>query len=121
MGDILELARQSAREIMNGGFNSELTITPIGEVSVVIKGLATRHSQGFDTNGLPIIADNSHCTFSELDLTDLGIVTRDANGNLNIKGWKVGFTDAIGPGEYKFSEPMPDNTLGLIRITLSTI
>lgn len=121
MGYILDLARHNAREIMNGGFNTELTITPKGESPVVIKGLATRHSQGFDTDGLPIISDNSHCTFSELDLTDLGVVTRDAKGNLNIKGWKVSFDDAIGPGEYKFSESMPDNTLGLIRITLSTI
>lgn len=121
MSDILDLAKQNAREILNGGFNTELTITPLGGGSVVVKGLATKHSQGFDTNGLPVIGDNTHCTFSELDLNDLEVVTRDAKGNLNIKGWKVSFTDAIGTYEYKFGEPMPDNSLGIIRIMLSVI
>lgn len=121
MGFIQDLARQNTREILNGGFSTELTITPTGLDSVIINGLITRHSQTFDTDGLPAIGNNVHCSFSELDLNDLGIVTRDSKGVLKIKGWKVSFTDAIQSGEYKFGEPIPDNTLGLIKVMLSVI
>jgi hypothetical protein len=121
MGSILDMARNDIRKILNGGFSTDLTITPIGLTSIVVKGMATKHSQGFDSDGLPVIGDNAHCSFSELDVNDLGVATRDGNGNLNIKGWKVTFTDHISTYSYKFSETMPDNTVGLIRIMLSTI
>ena len=120
MGAILDMAIEHGRRFTNnGGFEKELTITPTGATSVVIKGITSRHSQGFDGDGLPIISDNVHCSFAEKDLNDLGIVTRSAKGNLIIKNWLVSFTDAIGTANYKFAEPQPDNTLGLIKVTLS--
>jgi len=121
MGSIKDLAIANAREILNGGFSDELTIKPKNLDPVTINGLTTRHSQGFDSEGLPTIGDNAHCSFSEKDLNDLGITTRDAKGNLNIKDWKVSFPDAISVSDYRISETMPDNTLGLIRVILSII
>jgi len=120
MSRILELAKRDARRIVNsGGFNQELTITPTGGSAISIQGLATRHSQGFDGDGLPVVSDNVHCTFSELDLTEAGATTRNANGTLIVKNWLVTWTDAIGEANYKISEAWPDNTLGIIRVTLS--
>ena len=115
---LIDQARADMREIINGEFSTELTITPTGADPVIINGLATRHSQGFDSNGLPVIANNAHCSFSELDLNDLGVVTRDARKEINIKGWKVSFADTVGTYEYDMTEPMPDNTVGLIRVML---
>lgn len=120
MGRILDMAIADARRFTNsGGFETELTITPTGGTAVVVNGIASRHSQGFDEQGLPIISNNVHCSFSEKDLNDLSVVTRNASGKLAIKGWLVSWTDAIGSANYKFAEPQPDNTLGLIKVTLS--
>lgn len=116
---LIDQARQDMRDIINGEFSTELTITPTGLSAVVVKGLATRHSQGFDSDGLPVIADNAHCSFSELDLNDLGVTTRNANKDVIIKDWQVDFADAIGTYSYSIKEPIPDNTLGLIRCTLT--
>ncbi|MCK5613802.1 hypothetical protein KAR91_68695 [Candidatus Pacearchaeota archaeon] len=121
MGEILDLARQNAREILNDGFAIELIITPIGGAPVVINGITSVHSQGFDSDGLPIIGPNSHCTFSELDLTDKGVIARDAKGDLKMRDWKVSFDDQIGTYNCKFGELMPDRGLGLIVVKLNQI
>lgn len=119
MSRFLEMAKRDARRyVNNGGFNQELTITPTGENAVSIQGLATRHSQEFDGQGLPIIGDNAHCSFSELDLNDLGVTTRNAIGDLIIKGWQVTWVDALGTVTYEIGEQEPDNTLGIIRTKL---
>ena len=120
MGRILDMAIADARRFTNsGGFETDLTIMPNSGTAFVVKGIASRHSQGFDDQGLPIISNNVHCSFAENDLTCQGVETRSANGHLLIKGWLVTWTDAIGEAKYKFSEPQPDNTLGLIKVTLS--
>lgn len=116
MSRILEMAKSQVRRIINsGGFNQELTITPTGQSAVIVQGIGTRHSEGFDDDGLPIVSDNIHCTFSELDLNEAGATTRDGNGNLSLKGWKVSWSDAIGSANYVIEESNPDNTLGIIR------
>lgn len=120
MGRVLDLAKRDARRFVNdGGFNQELIITPTGLDPVTIEGLATRHTNSFDTEGKSINSENVHCSFSELDLNDLGITTRNAAGYLNIRSWTVEFTDGISAGVYKIGESQPDNTLGLIRCTLT--
>ncbi len=121
MGGLKELARSDVRNILNGGFSDELTITPTGEDSVTIKGTTSVHSTGFDSDGLPIIGPNSHCTFSELDLTDLEVTTRDTNGDLDIRNWIVEWSDQIGSYKAKFGEIMPDRGLGIIVVQLNQI
>ncbi len=120
MGDTLDLARRDTADILNsGGFETTLTLTPPTLDPIEIEGIATRHTQGFDSDGLPIIADNAHCTFSETELNDLGATTRDARGRCNISGWRVQFTDAIGAADYTLREPEPDRTLGIIKTKLT--
>ncbi len=118
-GRILEMAKAMSRRIVNdGGFSVELTITPTGLHSVNINGIATSHSQTFTPEGLPEIGENDHCIINELDLNDLGVVTR-VNGVLKMKDWKVEWTDALEISRtFVIAEPFPDRTLGLIRIQL---
>lgn len=120
MGDILELAKRDARRYVNsGGFEVNLLITPTVGDPVTIQGLTSRHSQGFDTNGKPIVSDNAHCSFSEVDLTNEGLTTRNSQGDLIVKDWVVQFTDAISATTYLISEAYPDNTLGIIKCMLT--
>lgn len=119
MVSTLDLAIRDAKGYTNnGGFETELSITPIDLPQVVIKGLGTKHSESFDGQGMPIVGVNAHCSFNESDLNDLGIVTRDSRGQIIIKGWLVGWTDNIETVSYKISSPEPDETLGTIRCTL---
>lgn len=119
MSRILEMAKADTQRIINnGGFDQELTITPTGAADVTVRGIATRHSQGFDNEGLPIVTTNCHCTFNEKDLNDQAVVTRNAKGDVIIQGWKIDFTDAIGTYSYAIAEAEPDNTLGIIRCKL---
>lgn len=120
MGRVLDLAKRDVRRYVNNeGFNQELVITPTGLDPVTVQGLATRHTSNYDTEGKPINSENIHCSFSELDLNDLLVITRNAAGYLNIRGWIVEFTDSLGSAIYKISESQPDNTLGIIRCTLT--
>ena len=120
MGDILDLAKRDARKYMNsGGFEVELLITPPGGYEIAIKGLATNHTNAFDTEGKPILSNQVHCSFSELDLNEKGITTRNSRGELDIKDFVVQFADAVQEQCYQIKETHPDNLLGLIRCTLT--
>ena len=119
MGDILDMARRDLRRFQNsGGFETEITITPISSEAVTIKGLVTRHAQDYTEDGLPFISDNIHCSFSEKDLNDLGVTTRNSKGELIIKGWVVAFDTEIGSRSYRFAEPQANNNLGSIKVIL---
>lgn len=120
MGQILEMAKKDARGYVNsGGFETELLITPQDGYEIAVKGLMTNHTNGYDTEGKPLLSKQIQCSFSEIDLNQEGLTTRDSNGNLNIKNMIVRFTDSINDECYKISETHPDDLLGIIRCTLS--
>lgn len=116
--EMTDRARAAIKD--SNGWSTLLTFTPPVEVGPPFQlgGLATVHSQNFDQEGLPIISDNSHILFSEIDVNELGYTTR-INGHLNVHGWLVEFDLAIGHITAKLSEPAPDGTLGLIRVTIT--
>lgn len=124
IGSIIQRARMDTQKYIEGSFSVELTISPKdinGDPlpDVVVQGLATRHRQTFDPeNGLPMVGLNAHCSFSEKTLIDLGLTTRSTNNNIIVKKWKVKWTDDIGEVQYIIEEPMPDETLGIIRCML---
>lgn len=107
-----------AKAILNGEFSRELTITPTGLEPVIVKGIAAKHSESFDGQGMPIIGISAHCTFTEKDLNDLGIITRNSQGQITIQDWLISWTDAIDTVKYRISRPEPDETLGTVRCTL---
>lgn len=121
MGSTKEMARSGVRSILNGGFSDELTITPTGEAAFQIKGTTSVHSLGFDTDGLPVIGPNSHATFSELDITDLGVTTRDSNNELILSNWMIEWDDQVGHFKAKIKELRPDRGLGIIVAILGEI
>src|SRR6056297_1123277 len=116
MTNIFDIAARDAKTILNDGL--ELTLTPQYHDCILINGWGIRHTGDYDTDGLPILAPNIHCTFVEKDINDKGIATRDGNGNLIIKNWVVSWKDQSGEHEYKIAEPYPDAVLGLIRCNL---
>lgn len=121
MGDILDMVKRDARIILNGGFSVPLTLTN-GVESVEINGFATVHSQVYDPeSGTHILGDNSNISFSEKDINDLGVVTRNADGKIIIQDWIVEFDHAIGHVKAKLVEPMPDSTLGVVKCLLRNI
>lgn len=121
MGTITDLARRNIREILNGGFSVELTIKAPTLEAVIINGTTSVHSQSFDSDGLPVIGPNSHCTFSELDLNEAGLVTRDANNDIKMRDWLVTFSDQFGTYQCKIGELMPDRGLGIIVAKLNQV
>ena len=146
-GRLVLKARSDAKKRIEGEFSVDLTLNPqyssvtyqaeltmpyvdlsgnlftniddLDASSVTISGLATRHRESFDTDGLPINAVNAHCTFFEKSLTDLGFATRDINNDVIVADWKVTWTDGIGEVSYKIGEPKPDETFSLINCYLS--
>lgn len=120
MGNILELAKQDARNYVNsGGFEVDLHITPPDGYEITVKGLLTNHTNGFDTDGKPLLSKQIQCSFSELDLNDEGLTTRDADGNLDIKNLVIRFDGTIQEECYKIVETHPDDLFGIIRCTLT--
>jgi len=119
MGDILNMAIADVKRILNGGFSTVLTITPPLIEPFGLNGVITKHSETFDTDALPVLGDNIHCTVSETEINDLGIVTRDAKGKVNMQDWLIAFPDVVQSKTYTVAEVWPDATLGIIRITLS--
>lgn len=115
------MAIEDAGDIISDddGFSTPLSFTPIEGDPFVLNGLATVHSQGFDSNGIPIIANNSHILFSEKAVNALGYTTRNSNGNVNVRNWKVEFDHAVGSVKAILSKTEPDSTLGLIRVMIT--
>lgn len=147
VGRLIEKARSDVKKRIEGAFSVDLTLYPnytsvtfvdglaipyvnnsgvlftnvdgLDATSITISGLATRHRQSFDTDGLPVNAVNAHCTFFEQSLTDEGFATRNQTNDVVVMDWKVKWTDTVGELSYKIGEPMPDETVGLIKCELS--
>lgn len=120
IGSIIERSRNDLQRIVEGQFSVELTLEPNTEADpVTIQGLATRHRQVYDPDtGLPMAGKNCHCSFSEKTLNDLGYITRNAKGDVIVKGWLVTWSDVTGERTYKIEFPQPDETVGLIKCLL---
>lgn len=120
MGSLLDTAIEDMRAFISDdeGFSIPMTITPTEGDPFEIKGLAFVISEGFDEDGLPIVADNSHILISEKDIVDLGYTVR-FSGNVRINSWIIDFDHAVGHVRAKLSEPKPDSTLGVIKVQLT--
>ena len=89
-------------------------ISPLA-VETDITGIHTKHHLSVDAEGELINSLNAHISFSE----SIGPNVRDANGRVNMKGWKCRCSDSTGSEKtYVISEWWPDETVGIIVITL---
>lgn len=119
MGLLDDIRTEASEFIANSDeFATSLTFTVPGQEPFTINGLATVHSRSFDSEGLPIVSDNSHILVSEVDINNLGYTTRRGN-KLIIEGWIVEFDHAVGHVKAILSVPSPDSTLGLIQVMLT--
>lgn len=117
--EFLNTVRDDLKYILNSDFGLDLILTPDGGEDIVVVGHSSVHSMSFDSDGNPFISDNAHCTFVEKDVTDQGVSTRNANGDVNIKGWKVEFDVSGTVRKFVISEHMPDSGLGIILAKLT--
>lgn len=123
-GAIITRARKDLQNILGGFFSVELTITAKdinGDVlpDFSIQGLASR-TRGINEidEATPSISKLNYCSLPEVTLNELGYTTRNAKGDVIVKGWLVSWTDVTGTRKYKIEEPMPDETVGNIKCLL---
>lgn len=103
------------RFLTNGGFAVEATLTPAGGQPVSVNCLAMKHHNSVDTDGMPINSKNVHASFSESNLTGLGLNVRDTNGEVNMRNWILTYPDSSETDKsYIVKETMPDETVGII-------
>jgi hypothetical protein len=117
MGFLLENAMEDVRSVLADGdeWSIPLIFTPSTGEEITVNGLAFVHSQNYDSDFRPVIAENSHITFVE---KDLGVNVRSGN-KVTMQGWIVEFT--LNTVEYKciVGACEPDTTLGLIKAQLT--
>jgi hypothetical protein len=99
----------------NGGFQVSMTLTPLIGSALPIVGLATKHNNSVNTDGLPINSKNVHVSLVESYLVSLGLTVRNSAGEINMRNWKISFPDSSGiTKNYVIQETMPDETIGVI-------
>ncbi len=80
-----------------------------------ITGIHTKHHLSVDAEGRLLNSQNAHISYSE----EIGPNVRDSKGFVSMKGWRVRVADSTGnPKTYAVNEAWPDETVGVIVITL---
>ncbi len=122
MGRFLDLARKDAERITtNGGFEVDLNLTsktpPVVEITV--KGMATRHSIGYDSDGNLVKTSNVHVSISERVFQEISYPYLNAEGDPDLRGHLINYIDSSGSLKYyKVETTLPDETIGLIVLIL---
>lgn len=111
---ILEAAKADAKNIISGGFSVPIVLeTPSGDKEKETRGLNTNHHLGFNSDGLPVSAQNVHICVDEADLD--GYPVRNAENKVDLYRHKVTVKEQV----FVVSDQYPNNTLGLIVLILS--
>ena len=116
-GDILKAAREDAKKILrSGGFQEDITITTPDKIATLqLKGLATKHHIGFDSDGNPINSKNVHINIDESYLTENGYPVRNSVNEVFLIDHLISLPDSTGiVRNYKVREQFPNETLGII-------
>ena len=100
------------------GFGASIAFLAPTAEEVTIIGLATKHHIGIDEDDHLVNTKNTHISFSEKLLTDLGYPVRK-NKEVDLKGHKVTWTDSSGNEvTYIIEQWFPDETMGVILCIL---
>lgn len=116
----LTRARDDWKRFLNtGGFEESLTLTPTGGAPVPIVGLAVKHHNSIDTDGLQSNTQNARVSLIESYLVEQGLTVRDSAGEVNMRNWLVSYPDSSGAVKnYVISETIPDEMVGVITCIL---
>ena len=116
---ILDFARQDWKTILGSkmDFSVDITITnpKTGETAIVV-GLNSKHwfKVDYDT-GMIVNTRNAHINISEAELIAAYFPTRNAQGEVNIKGCIIKVADSTGiEKEYVITQAHPDETVGVL-------
>jgi hypothetical protein len=116
---ILDFARKDWKIILGSkmDFSVDITITnpKTGETAQVV-GLASKHwfKVDFET-GMIVNTRNAHINISEAELIAAYFPTRNAAGEVNIKGCIIKVADSTGiEKEYVITQAHPDETVGVL-------
>lgn len=121
MVDLLARARIDIQRITQGEFSTSITVEkPDLSSAIVVKGLAMKHHMSFDLNsGDAVNSKQAHISISEQLFVDASFTIRDGNGEVDLKGYFITYTDSTGNSQkYVVNEYFPDETVGLIVMTL---
>ena len=118
--DLLAEINKDVQLITQCEFGVDLIFTPKTGSAVNVRGLASKHHYTVDPEtGIEMSSKNTHCSVSEEVLVALGYPVRNANGEVQIVGDKVTYTDSSATVRtYTINVVMPDETIGLIVCTL---
>jgi len=119
MGTITDrVKRDVAHIVTSGGADVEITLTPPGGSSFVVRGIPVRINRMVEEHeGSYVNTPFSHVSIIEQDLIEAGHSPR-INKLATMKGWAVSWADAVQTWTYSVSETMPDSTVGLISLVL---
>lgn len=122
---LVEQAKKDWRQITtntDSGFGTAIVLTAPSSSQLSIKGLATKHHIGIDTDGNMVHSKNAHISFSEEQLSDASYPVRDANGDVNLTGHRATWIDSTGTSvTYIIREFFPDETIGVILCILGEL
>jgi len=116
---ILDFARQDWKTILGSkmDFSIDITITnPKTGESAMVVGLNTKHwfKVDYDT-GMIVNTRNAHINISEAELVAAYFPTRNAAGEVNLKGCLINVADSTGiKKDYIITQAHPDETVGVL-------
>lgn len=102
-------------------FGVSIAFTSKDEVqTATVNGLHTKHHIGVDpTTGLPINTKNTHISVAEKLLNDAGFTTRNAKGEVSMRGHRVQCKDSTGVlKNYVIDQCWPNETVGMLCMVL---
>lgn len=89
--------------------------TPDEASTIDVSGLHTRHWMSFDPDGVAVHTVTASLAVAEQQFIDGGFDVRDANGEVNLKGYLIDAPDSNEVIQhYVLREVFPDENLGLL-------
>lgn len=120
-GRLFSIIKRDAKRIINlGGYQISLTLsTKNGSKVIEIMGWGVKHHISFDSDGNQVNTKNARATIDEDVLVANAYPVRNAKGEVSMIGHLISFADSSKVIKtYRVRESFPDETLGLIVLTL---
>lgn len=120
-GRMLSIMKQHSKRMVNVlGFQIPISISfANGTNKIDIFGLGVKHHISIDTDGNQYNTKNARATIDEDVLVANSYPVRNLKGEVDLIGHLVSFKDSSGElRHYRVRETFPDETLGLIVLTL---
>lgn len=118
---IIDLAKKDIKFISSSlnGFAVEIQFLQTDGTAITVNGMTAKHNMAFDTDGVMTSSMNVHISVHEDVLLEAGIITRNADDNVDLLQRIVTVKDSTGAlRRYSIVEQYPDQTVGLIVLIL---